>query len=192
MSLMRAIAGFFGIHHNFDFHEGLKTGAPIDAEVDNERQRYSAERYIQHLLDCENGDHTGRAEWSRFLLGMNADDYASFFGQVDALMEAGEWHTVLTPEDKERAAATSRAKRFEILQGLERRGPSGLPASLANKGLGDYQPTQDELLGLPAWPDLGDENEEGENDEEDHEEAREGQSEDDQGQEVEERERLLN
>jgi hypothetical protein len=184
MSFTHAILRFFGVHvpepvqtpayahRKYVLNELLKTEEPI-AEVDNERDRYTAARYIAHLKACELGDRRGFKEWSQRLLKMrqeSPDDYEVFFRQVDELIEAGEWHTVLTPADKVIAAENARAKRFEIIEGLERSGPSGLPMSIANRMAStthvvEYpalldtcqdQPTADEMMGLPPWPDLGD------------------------------------
>jgi hypothetical protein len=175
MSVLRAIASFFGIHpaperpvRHLTLVHDEHTLDVQSAEVDNERQRYSAERYIDHLLACEGGDRTGFREWSMYLLRMQAerpDDYAHFMSEVDVLMESGRWHTVLTPEDKAKAAQAAYEKRFEIIAGLEKRGETfGIAASAANRMVSDLplgeavivqdDPTTEELLGLPAWPDI--------------------------------------
>jgi hypothetical protein len=145
------------------------------AEVDSERERYSAKRYIEHLRACEDGDRRGFPEWSRYLLNLAPDDYRVFSGQVDQLMADGALFMVLSPEEQALAASNARAKRDELIADELRRaqstGPSGLPMELVNRAIcDDYQPTQADLMGLPAWPDI----EEGDDDE-DSEEGPEGQ-----------------
>jgi hypothetical protein len=189
------------------------TGMEDTAEVDNIRERYSAARYVEALKTGMNGDYTGRAEWQRHLLTLKQDDVRLFFYEVDQLVEAGALVHVLTEEETaqvkqrvlnkvEEYREKAKGRPLPIDPALMNSMLSGTHASSAGQGAFPLEPYPEgaDEASLRALQEMDESEvavwlediEEGDTNEDHEESAREGQSEDDQGQEVEERERLLN
>ena len=148
----------------------------VAAEVDSERQRYTAARYVEQQRSAMDGDHTGRREWARFIRSLSDEDYGMFFAEVDELIEAGGLVAVLTDEQKAEARERVLARKDEIQADNARLmkdwgvAPEYMHDALSvthATGDGAFQlepipnPRVDDCLdedGLPAWPaDLGSE-----------------------------------
>lgn len=85
-------------------------------EVDADRERYSAARYIDHLRDAlHRGNAKGRPDWLKYINRLSPDDYLSFMLESDALIEQGALVHVLTAEEQEQVKARVIEKRAEYM-----------------------------------------------------------------------------
>lgn len=154
----------------------LGSQEPVAAEVDNERQRYSAGRYVAHMKGALLGNEIGRGEWSRYIRSLPADSCEEFFGEVDALIERGELWQVLTPEEKADCVRQVLARKDEIQSDASRpMHRSEMDAGLRNELFqsADRMPTHDELLGLPSFPDIGEDNDQDKDQDQDQDQGTE-------------------
>jgi hypothetical protein len=154
------------------------------AEVDSEKQRYSAARYVQMqrdvfmgVVDAMDAEERAkferrRVEFMRYIHRLAPDEQTAFWAENDELISKGDLWVVPTPEEAEEARQRVLARIDEIRADAARPMFKArlieLDPALRNALAldEDRMPTDDEMLGLPGFPELGDD-EDGEEEEQD-------------------------
>lgn len=130
------------------------------AEVESERERYSAARYVQHQRAAMDGDFTGRREWALAIARMSPEDRQAFFDEVDMIIWSGGLVAVLTTEQIEEVRQRVLARKDEIqsdnARSMSNFGEFNAQVVHAVADDPDWQPENSGLDedGLPAWPEL--------------------------------------
>lgn len=137
------------------------------AEVDLDRERYSPAKYValqRSIYLGENPEQKGRAEFSRYILSLCGTELDEYWLETDQLISNGALWTVLTPEEVEAARQRVLARKDEIQADAARpMHRSEMAPALRNALVADADrmPTVDELLDLPAFPVVEEEEEDG-------------------------------
>ena len=127
-------------------------------EVDNLTERYSAKAFIAFQRRLLNGDRTGVDEWRRVINAMSPEVREPWQLEVDWRIENGELVAVLTPEQMDEVRANALANYDKVHAGLLRPiRDEGVDIATMNAVMNGTYVDPDDEDGLPAWPELDDE-----------------------------------
>ena len=124
------------------------------AEVEDQRERYSAARYVQCMRAAMNGDRSHFKEWQRHIHALSPEDYGAFMWEVDLLIMAGRLTAVLTDEQMAEVKERVLERKDEIIAMTM---PTGaVPVATMHEIINGTYKDEDGMDedGLPAWPEL--------------------------------------